>query len=44
MDRSLRILHLEDEPDYCGLVKALLEKEGLAADIVLVGCRRWRER
>jgi len=36
MDKSLRILHLEDEPDYCGLVKALLEKEGLAADIVLV--------
>ena len=35
MDRSLRILHLEDEPDYCGLVKALLEKDGLAADIVL---------
>jgi two-component system, cell cycle sensor histidine kinase and response regulator CckA len=35
MDRSLRILHLEDEPDYCGLVKALLEKEGLATDIVL---------
>ena len=37
MDRSLRILHLEDEPDYCGLVKALLEKDGLAADLVLVG-------
>ena len=35
MDRSLRILHLEDEPDYCGLVKTLLEKDGLAADIVL---------
>jgi DNA-binding NtrC family response regulator len=35
MDRSLRILHLEDEPDFCGLVKALLEKDGLAADIVL---------
>ena len=37
MDRSLRILHLEDEPDFCELVKALLAKDGLAADIVLVG-------
>ena len=36
MDRSLRILHLEDEPDFCELVKALLVKDGLAADIVLV--------
>ena len=36
MERPLRILHLEDEPDYCELVKALLEKDGLAADVVLV--------
>ncbi len=28
MDKSLRILHLEDEPDFCELVKALLVKEG----------------
>jgi PAS domain S-box-containing protein len=37
MDRTLRILHLEDEPDFCELVKALLEKDGLAAEIVLAG-------
>jgi PAS domain S-box-containing protein len=36
MDKSLRILHLEDEPDFCALVKALLVQDGLAADIVLV--------
>src|ERR1019366_1004121 len=36
MDRSLRILHLEDEPDFCKLAKALLEKDGLAADVVVV--------
>jgi two-component system, cell cycle sensor histidine kinase and response regulator CckA len=36
MNRLLRILHLEDEPDFCELVKALLAKDGLAADIVLV--------
>jgi PAS domain S-box-containing protein len=36
MDMSLRILHLEDEPDFCELVKALLAKEGLAAEIELV--------
>jgi len=35
MEMSLRILHLEDEPDFCELVKDLLNKEGLAADIVL---------
>jgi PAS domain S-box-containing protein len=37
MDKSLRILHLEDEPDFCELAKTLLAKDGLAADIVLVG-------
>ena len=37
MDRPLRILHLEDEPDFCELVKALLEQDGLAAEVVLVG-------
>ncbi len=36
MAKSLRILHLEDEPDFCELVKAILAKDGLAADIVLV--------
>ena len=36
MVKPLRILHLEDEPDFVELVKAILEKDGLAADIVLV--------
>ena len=36
MDKPLRILHLEDEPDFCELVKALLAQDGLAAEIVLV--------
>ena len=36
MDKPWRILHLEDEPDFCELVKALLAQDGLAADIVLV--------
>src|ERR1035437_6066108 len=36
MDKSLSILHLEDEPAICELAKALLEREGLAAELVLV--------
>ena len=36
MDRPLRILHLEDDPDYAQLVRDLLGKEGLEAEIVLV--------
>jgi PAS domain S-box-containing protein len=35
MDKPLRILHLEDDPDYFDLVKATLEKEGLRAEMVL---------
>jgi two-component system, cell cycle sensor histidine kinase and response regulator CckA len=34
MDKPLRILHLEDDPDFAALVAALLEKEGLPAEIV----------
>jgi len=37
MDKPLRILHLEDDPDYSALVSALLEKEGLHINVVLVG-------
>src|SRR5437667_8819118 len=37
MDKPLRILHLEDDPDYSSLVKTMLEKEGLAVEMVLVG-------
>jgi two-component system, cell cycle sensor histidine kinase and response regulator CckA len=35
MNESLRILHLEDDPDYSVLVKALLAKEGFEAELVL---------
>lgn len=37
MDKPLRILHLEDDPDYCALVRGMLEQEGLAVEMVLVG-------
>src|SRR5215471_5242983 len=36
MDKVLRVLYLEDEEDFTHLVSALLEKEGLKADIRLV--------
>ena len=36
MHKPLRILHLEDDPDYSELVRAMLEKEGLRAAMVLV--------
>ena len=39
MNRRLQILHLEDDPDFSGLVGDLLVKENLAADIVLVSER-----
>ncbi len=37
MDKILRILHLEDDPDYSDLVKAMLEKDGLRVELVLAG-------
>ena len=36
MNRPLRILHLEDDPDYCDLVRSLLAKEGFEVEVVLV--------
>jgi two-component system cell cycle sensor histidine kinase/response regulator CckA len=39
MNRRLRILHLEDDPDYCDLVRSLLAEEKLEAEIVLVSTR-----
>ena len=36
MDKPLRILHLEDDPDYCDLVRAMFEKDGLRVEMVLV--------
>jgi two-component system cell cycle sensor histidine kinase/response regulator CckA len=39
MNKRLRILHLEDEPDFSNLVQSLLASEGLEADLVLVSAR-----
>jgi PAS domain S-box-containing protein len=39
MNKRLRILHLEDEPDYSGLVRDLLQQEGVEADVILVADR-----
>ena len=36
MDKVLRVLYLEDEKDFTELVSALLQKEGLKADIRVV--------
>jgi two-component system, cell cycle sensor histidine kinase and response regulator CckA len=37
MNKPLRILHLEDDPDYCDLVHSLLAKEGFDAQSVIAG-------
>jgi PAS domain S-box-containing protein len=37
MNAPLRVLHLEDDPDYSALVSGMLEKAGLRAEMVLVG-------
>ncbi len=37
MQSKLRILHLEDDPDYAELVRAMLETSGLDAEVVWVG-------
>jgi PAS domain S-box-containing protein len=37
MDKTLRILHLEDEPDYSDLVRSLFEKEGLEIELIRAG-------
>ena len=39
MSKRLRILHLEDEPDFSRLVADLLAKHGVEADLVLVSTR-----
>ncbi|HVM50588.1 MAG TPA: PAS domain S-box protein [Candidatus Acidoferrum sp.] len=39
MTRPLRILHLEDDPDYCDLVRSLLESEGFQVEAALAGTR-----
>ena len=39
MNKRLRILHLEDEPDFAELALALLEQGGVDADVKRVGDR-----
>ena len=39
MNRAIRVLHLEDDPDYCDFVKALLQTEGIEAQVVLASNR-----
>ena len=39
MNKPLRILHLEDDPDYCDLVRSLLAKEGFEVELVMAGNR-----
>ena len=39
MNKPLRILHLEDEPDFAELVRTLLAQDGLDAEIKCVGDR-----
>jgi PAS domain S-box-containing protein len=39
MNQRLRILHLEDEPDYCQLVRDLLARDGIDAEMVLATTR-----
>ena len=36
INKALRVLHLEDEPDFSALVRTLLEREGFQVDLVLV--------
>ena len=39
MKKPLRILHLEDDPDFSALVRALLEKEAIHAELCVVSTR-----
>src|SRR5580700_8982389 len=39
MNKRLHILHLEDEPDFAELVRALLAQDGLDAEVKRVGDR-----
>jgi PAS domain S-box-containing protein len=44
INKPLRILHLEDEPDFADLVRSLLAKEGLKAELTLVATREEFEK
>src|SRR6266404_881632 len=39
MKKPLRILHLEDDPDFSALVRALLEREAIPAELCVVSMR-----
>jgi PAS domain S-box-containing protein len=39
MSHKLRILHLEDDPDFSELVRSLLRQDGLDVELVIVGTR-----
>src|SRR5690242_12943150 len=40
MNKPLRILHLEDDPDYADLVRSMLAANGIEAEMVLVSNRK----
>src|SRR5690242_1979790 len=44
MNRKLRILHVEDEPDFAELVRSMFAQDGLEVEIVCVGTRADLER
>src|SRR5437764_14984752 len=39
MNKSLRILHLEDDPDFSDLVRILLQEESIDAELAVVSTR-----
>src|SRR6476619_3473363 len=39
MKHSIRLLHLEDDPDYSNLVRSMLDREGIEAELVLAANR-----
>ena len=39
MNKLLRILHLEDDPDYSDLVHSMLETENIKSELILVNNR-----
>jgi len=39
MNKPLRVLHLEDDPDYADLVRSMLQSDGVEAQVVLVSNR-----
>jgi two-component system, cell cycle sensor histidine kinase and response regulator CckA len=44
VNAPLNILHLEDDPDFSALLRSLLEREGIAAELVVVSTRAEYER